>query len=136
MLHPIVLDYISQTSAKNVVRIFFLLQKKVLFSCLAINLYLMHVSDFDEHAFTKEQFINMERDDSRTALLLAAQLGEFEIMKTLISHGANIHSIASGKRSALHLAASSGNESAVNMLLEKGVCINLEDDDGRVPLHE
>ena len=101
-----------------------------------IILYLWLISDFGGLDFTKEQFVNMERDDKRTALLLAAQMGDSEIMGSLIAHGADVHSTAIDQKSPLHLAASSGKEDAVNILLENSVSINLKDEDGRTPLHE
>lgn len=104
------------------------------------NMYALRIlidADFKELSITKENFINMKRDDNKTALLLAAQMGNFEIMECLISHGADIHVIADDKKkSALHLAALSGNEDAVRMLLENSIPIDLIDNNGRMPLHD
>lgn len=78
----------------------------------------------------------MKRNDDKTALLLAAQMGNLEILTILLDHGADIHDVACDKKSALHLATLSGNEDVVKVLLDKGIKIDVKDEHGRLPLHE
>ena len=91
--------------------------------------------DFKEMYISKEDYINMERDDKKTALHLAAQMGHSEVMMHLIAHGANVHSTSIDKESSLHLAVTSGNENAVKLLLEGGARIDVMDKLNRTPLH-
>ena len=91
-------------------------------------------SDFTELK-SKEKLINMVRNDGKAALLLAAQMGNLEIMKILIDHGADIHSKATDRKSALHLAASCGCEKGVKVLLDQGISIDEQDQNGRTSLH-
>ena len=92
--------------------------------------------DFKDMNITKEAFINMERDDKKTALLLAAEMGNFEVIGQLICNGADIHSRSKDRKSALHLAVLSGNENSVRLLLERGISVDMTDEDGRMPLHD
>ncbi|KAL6719778.1 hypothetical protein ACLMJK_001699 [Lecanora helva] len=95
-----------------------------------------------------------EKDDrGRTPLLLAASLGQDEIMKRLITHGANVHAVDNDQATALHIAAKKlgtreSYRSVMSLLLKSrtashvktvnsGTAININsfDKSGRTPLH-
>ncbi|XP_065057314.1 transient receptor potential cation channel subfamily A member 1-like [Rhopilema esculentum] len=79
--------------------------------------------------------LNRRRNDSKTALHIASQLGAFEIMEGLINMGCDVLVCTSNNTSMLHLAASSGNCNAVKLLLKAGVPTDLQDRHKRTALH-
>ena len=83
-----------------------------------------------------QKYINKPRNDMKTALLLAAEMGYTAVINFLIEEGADLSLKSSTKTSLLHLIASFGNVDAVRSLLEKGVSHNVEDSRRRTPLHE
>ena len=94
------------------------------------------IADFSGLPISKQEFINMQRKNKKTALFSAAQKGNFEIAKILIDHGADVDAIDKDGKSVLHAAASSGNENTVKILLDCGVMPNVDDANNRTPLHE
>jgi len=82
-----------------------------------------------------QRYINKPRNDMKTALLLAAEMGHTVVINLLIDAGADIFSQSSNKISLLHLTASFGNVDAVRSLLEKGIPHNVVDIRRRTPLH-
>ena len=72
----------------------------------------------------------------RTPLQLAAWFGHNEIVKLLISKGANVELPDNLGRTALHIASWFGNLPSVEAILEKTKSqINLQDKSGNTPLH-
>ncbi|WP_165482718.1 ankyrin repeat domain-containing protein [Legionella gresilensis] len=59
-----------------------------------------------------------------------------EIIKLLLDHGANVNCLSRfHDKSPLHYAADVGNVTVVDLLIQHGADINLQDDNGKVPLH-
>ena len=89
----------------------------------------------DKHKTIKE-YINETRKDSKTALHLAAQIGNLEAVEILINRGADLLALTSKKKTPLHLAAASGNVDIVKLLLSKDVPPNIQNESRHTPLHE
>jgi len=70
-----------------------------------------------------------------TELHTAAQNDEFQRLKILIDHGANVNVIDKDGASPLHHASYMGNQKIVDLLLKSNAKVDLEDDDGATPLH-
>ncbi|XP_075980381.1 L-asparaginase-like isoform X2 [Anticarsia gemmatalis] len=67
-------------------------------------------------------------------LLIAAELGDEEILQRLITRGVNIHVLDHLGRNAIHLAVCTGNRHAVLTLLNAGASPNVKDNVGMTPL--
>ena len=93
------------------------------------------VADFSSTPITKNAFLNMKRNDEKTALLLAFRMGHLEIAKLLIENGADLQAEASGNKTALHFAAKSGNVEVVTFLVEHMFPTDVQDKKKRTPLH-
>ncbi|XP_068971924.1 transient receptor potential channel pyrexia-like isoform X2 [Bombus flavifrons] len=71
-----------------------------------------------------------------TALHLAAESSCVENVDLLVEKGANVHLKNHRDQTALHIASRSHSLECVEILLKKGGCDpNIEDNDGRTPLH-
>lgn len=85
---------------------------------------------------------NKVRVDARgynleTPLYTAAQLGNVDIIKMLIDHGANIEArLMQNGRTPLYEATSEGHMKAVELLLQEGANIECKCEDGLTPLLE
>jgi ankyrin repeat protein len=80
--------------------------------------------------------INSKDGSKCTALYLAAAMGDEEMMKMLLAHGADTEAAYFSRDStALQLAASRGDEVIVRLLLAKGADVTHRDISGRVALH-
>jgi cytochrome c len=73
-------------------------------------------------------------DAGRTPLLLAANQCSTNVLGLLLKKGAKIDALASGRSTALHLAAQAGCSAAVLMLLDDGCAVNPRDSQGRTPM--
>ena len=69
-----------------------------------------------------------------TALIRAASSGHVDLVKLLMSRGAD-PTKANWYGSALHCAAEAGHCESISCLLDSGMDVNLRDDFGRTPLH-
>lgn len=69
-----------------------------------------------------------------TALIRAASFGHVDLVKVLMSRGAD-PTKANWYGSALHCAAEAGQCESIRFLLDSGMNIDLRDDFGRTPLH-
>ena len=74
--------------------------------------------------------------EARTALLLAADLGNVELVSILLESGADLHARDRSGKQAIHLATISGQSGVVEKLLEAGVNVDSrEPDRDMTPLH-
>lgn len=71
----------------------------------------------------------------RTALEAAIRSGHTDVVKMLLTAGANVNAGAGNRTSALHVAAASGKTDIVNALLGAGARVDVVDQDGNAPLH-
>lgn len=82
--------------------------------------------------------------DRSGALIVAAQYGNLEAVRCLLSHGANVNLIRwtdamifarpDQAESALHRAVKGGHQAVVTLLLDKGADMSLEDANGKTAL--
>lgn len=72
--------------------------------------------------------------DSESCLMLAIMANRLDIVKTLLSYGAQLQHTNQGGASALHLAAGLGQLEAVAELLGQGSWAELEDNEGESPI--
>ncbi|MCK4609321.1 MAG: ankyrin repeat domain-containing protein [Gammaproteobacteria bacterium] len=71
--------------------------------------------------------MNVKNKNGRTALMLASGLGETNVVKILLDHGADVNVLDNVVGvSALHLAAQKGSVAIAKLLLEHGAQINLQ----------
>ena len=71
----------------------------------------------------------------RTAAMIAAFLGDSEILETLLDSGAALGARDRVKRTALHCAASEGMIDCVSLLLSRKAPLDCKDFYGDLPLH-
>lgn len=80
--------------------------------------------------------INSKGIDQWTALHFAANEGQFEIVKELLSYSDLDKDLASSiLRTPLHMASIRGHTQIVRILVQKGFAINVKDSDDNTPLH-
>lgn len=77
---------------------------------------------------------NATDEKGKTALCLAAENGDREILSTLLDFGAEINFPSSGKKTALIYAAEAGHLHNVVALVEKGADINARDEQNNTAL--
>jgi hypothetical protein len=70
----------------------------------------------------------------RTALMLAAFIGDNIILKILLRNGANVNIQNNTGQTALHFAINGGNIEAIELLVNNGTNINIRDNKGWSPL--
>jgi ankyrin repeat protein len=77
-------------------------------------------------------------DDGAPALLVAAQFAGLDMVRALLSGGADVRAVddADGGRTALHYAALHGDVALIDELFGAGALIDARDHDGGTPLHE
>nr|XP_019936155.1 PREDICTED: ankyrin-3-like [Paralichthys olivaceus] len=79
--------------------------------------------------------VNLCDTQGYTALLLAAELGHFEVFRVLLEKQAKMDATLRDRSSALHLAVHSGSVPLVQTLLEKGSDPNIAGPKGQQALH-
>ncbi|KAK2579035.1 hypothetical protein KPH14_002828 [Odynerus spinipes] len=80
--------------------------------------------------------VDLSTKKGDTALHLAAEAGCIENVDLLLQNDANVHAKNNRGQTALHMAARAHCIDCVELLLRKGGCDpNVEDNDGRTPLH-
>ncbi|CAF2043548.1 unnamed protein product [Rotaria magnacalcarata] len=73
---------------------------------------------------------------SATILWAAAAIDNFDIVKLLVEHGANVNYTTKTNSTPLRSACYNGNIDMTRYLIENGCDVNLCDNDGRPPLYE
>ena len=81
--------------------------------------------------------IDLQSQYNYTALHIACNKGDLEVVKVLCFFKANILNVTSQGFSPLHFAARHGNEDVVDLLLKNGAveCLNMQTREGETPLH-
>jgi ankyrin repeat protein len=74
-------------------------------------------------------------EDGKTALHIAAQDDETEVVKLLLDKGANINQQDNNGKTALHIAAQYGETKVVELLLDRNANIDQQDNNGKTALH-
>ncbi|KPJ92670.1 MAG: hypothetical protein AMJ55_09460 [Gammaproteobacteria bacterium SG8_15] len=75
--------------------------------------------------------VNRKRNsDGSTPLIIAAQMGDYQLVNTLINAGASIEEYDQEKRTALIVAAKENNKNIVKKLLSVGANVNAIDESG------
>ena len=69
------------------------------------------------------------------ALLVAADQGKLEEIRSLLDRGANINAVDTIKNTPLHRASRNGHHQCVELLLDRGANINAVDASNDTPLH-
>ena len=83
----------------------------------------------------KPELINSRNSYGRFPLGMAAQTGQFEVVKFLISKGADIKMNRNGVTALHNAAIYGGNLDVINLLLNKGADINAKTRSGETPLN-
>jgi len=109
---------------------------------------LFHAAEIGDHQLVdnllSEQpaLVNKENESGLTLLGIAAHFGQIEVVKNLLSHGAEINAISHSKISfipqntALHAAiAGAKSIDTIEYLLLNGADCNIKDNEGHTPLH-
>jgi hypothetical protein len=81
--------------------------------------------------------VNHEDSNREAPIHVASRTGNLNILRTLVSHGANMHLVDSAGRSCLHCAAMGGHTPCLAYLLDAGgdALIEERDHHGRTALH-
>jgi outer membrane protein OmpA-like peptidoglycan-associated protein len=77
---------------------------------------------------------NLETDDGKTILMLAAYLGQTDVAKLLIDKGADVNAKDKDGKTALMYAAEKGNVDVAKLLLQNGADLNAVANDGKTAL--
>jgi ankyrin repeat protein len=80
------------------------------------------------------EVVHKEDHLGQTPLITACILGYIDMVKILITHGANINHQDEDGGAALHTAVFQGDFEIVEYLIEQGADVNIEPHDGRTPL--
>ncbi|MEW6115223.1 MAG: ankyrin repeat domain-containing protein [Thermodesulfobacteriota bacterium] len=73
---------------------------------------------------------------SHTALMIAAQNNDTEMLNLLLEHGADVNGRNFDQSTALHEAAKNGSLEAAQLLVNRGARRDIEDGYGQTPLNE
>ena len=81
--------------------------------------------------------IDLQSQYNYTALHIACNKGDLEVVKVLLFFKASLLNVTSQGFSPLHFAARHGNEDVVDLLLRNGAveCLNMQTREGETPLH-
>ncbi len=79
--------------------------------------------------------INAKDKYDQTALMIAAETANVDIMKLLLTHNADVNATRNNGKTALIIAAGKGSAEIVKLLLDKGANPNLKSDEGRFALY-
>lgn len=79
--------------------------------------------------------INSKGLDDWTALHMAANSGQYEVVEYLLDNDANIEAKTSMSRTPLHISCMRGHFNIISLLVERKANINATDNDFNTPLH-
>ncbi|KAM3759348.1 hypothetical protein ACB098_01G113700 [Castanea mollissima] len=108
---------------------------------IIMNNLLQHLKNI-QNPFMEEVLADTEnmlargRMDLPLSLCFAANRDDDLLLHQLLKRGSDPNEVDDGGRTALHIAASKGNEHCVVLLLEYGADPNIRDSEGNVPLWE
>ncbi|WP_353288877.1 ankyrin repeat domain-containing protein [Wolbachia endosymbiont (group A) of Pogonocherus hispidulus] len=102
-------------------------------SCEAVKAILTHVEKC--HSGKLREVVNIENNQGQTPLHIAAENGWLNIVKYLISKGANTNAKDKYGRTPLHIAAKNGEFDMVKYLINEGANVNAKDKFDSTPLH-
>lgn len=91
-------------------------------------------SAFNAAVRTLDDANAMRDDNNKTVLMYACWVGNFDAVKHLVTHGADINALDSGSVSALHLAIWKDYNDIALYLLENGASAQTMSLDGMTPL--
>ena len=74
-------------------------------------------------------------EDVQHSLFSASENGQFDVVRSLLEHGADVDETDSVRRTALLVVSSNGKLQVAKLLIEHGANVNSRDADGWTPLH-
>jgi len=81
------------------------------------------------------QIDSVDINHKSTPLLLAAEMGNLQTVKTLVELGADMAACTDGGSGALFFAAYGGNDETAEFLIREGADVDARNDFGETPLH-
>jgi ankyrin repeat protein len=79
--------------------------------------------------------VNAQDDDELTPLLRAWERGNFDILRVFLDHNVDVH-VRNNGETLLHFASHHGHLELAQILLERNVGVNSQDDEGLTPVHK
>lgn len=78
--------------------------------------------------------VNKESSDGISPLLLATSLGDNEMVKELVSYGANVNQCDNNKLYPIHIACQEGNLDLVKLFIDNKAVLKVKTNAGNVPI--
>ncbi|EAX93107.1 ankyrin repeat protein, putative [Trichomonas vaginalis G3] len=100
-----------------------------------VNSAMFNIPSLCEYFLSNGANINEKREYILTALHIAAQRNNKEVVEILLSHGANINVKDGMEETALHKAANRNSKETTKVLLSHGANINEKNNNGKTALH-
>lgn len=94
------------------------------------------LAEIKEFINKNPEFVHARDEVGRTPLRKASYKGHTEVVKFLISKGADVKEADKYGRTPLHRASAGGQVEVAKLLINNGADINAKDKDGKTPLHE
>ena len=92
-----------------------------------------NIKSTDPTVFNNKLLLSKER--SAIALYIASHRGHNHLLRTLVDEAdADVNMKTPFGRTPLHVAASQGHSSTIDLMLEKGACMDVHDAQGKTPL--
>ena len=89
---------------------------------------------FDVDTF-REQVVNCTNSDGYTPLHIVASEGHFQLIDTLVQHGAEVDARNDSFRTPLHIACLRGFLNVIQSLIQRKADINAKDSENNTPTH-